>query len=313
MNATRRALLAWTLGCALPAAAQERMRRVALLDPAGASKAIAAALAPLGWQPGRNLRFDPRVIVRNGDSAEYERAARDVIAMNPEVVVALGSQTVRPLIRMAPTLPVVASCWDPIREGFADSLARPGRSVTGLTYEAPRAFMLMVDTLRILLPRIERLHTLATPDFNHDPLFDVVRAEVRRDHRVEIVMHDVTSGAQALRGLAEVTDPRREAAFLRIPVAGERREVVREALRARIAMVNVEAESGALLACSPEHENVPRALAFLVDKVLRGASPATLPFARPTHLRLDLNRATARALGLAIPDELLVRATTIYG
>ena len=314
MNRSRRHVIASiALAPLLATAAASRMRRLGFVSLGTPGEEMAKSLVPLGWEAGRNLRIETRVVARYGPAAPRDRLIREVLATKPEVAVAQSGACVRTLLQEAPALPIVATLWDPVREGFAKSLARPGGMVTGLSFEAPRAFLMMTDLLRLMLPRLERLHSLATPEFHADPLFLMMRDDARRQHGVELALHDVVDDAGASRALEAVGDRSREGLFLfRVPgVDGP--ALMQQAVRKRIAATYIEAKSGALLSCNPVHPNGSEAIASLVDKVLRGASPATLPFETPTHIAIQVNRATANALGITIPNEILVRASAIYG
>lgn len=312
MNATRRALVAALAASpVLLRASDGEMRRLGFLS-VGRTEPLLKALASFGWEVPRNLHFSWRTVPRSGPVEQRATAARELLAAGPDVVAAETSGCARALVDAAPKLPVVAIVWDPVLEGFAQSLGRPGGSVTGVSFEAPKGFLFMMQTMRLMLPGLQRFHALATADFNGDPTFLWVRNEARA-LGVEIVPHDVGTVGEATRALHAVGDRRREAAFLfRVPGL-DAAEVVRRAREARIALSYIEARTGALLACSYVHNDVPRTFASLIDKILRGASPATLPFEAPTRLSLEINRATAQALGIEIPPELLMRATAIHG
>lgn len=313
MNATRRALVA-ALAAApvLPRAADPEVRRLASLS-VGRAEPLLEALVPFGWEVGRNLQVASRMVPRSGAVGQRAAAARELVATAPHVVAAETSGCARAIVDAAPNVPVVATLWDPVLEGFAQTPGRPGGSVTGISFEAPKGYIFMLQTMRLLLPGLQRFHCLATADFNGDPVFQWVRREARSALAIEIVTHDVDTGPQAVKALAAVGDRRREAAFLfRIPGLAAA-DVIRRAREARIALSYIEARTGALLACGYAHADSLRTLASLVDKVLRGASPASLPFEMPTRVYLDINRATAQALGIAIPPELLMRATAIHG
>lgn len=313
MNGTRRAVLAALAASPFLAhAADTRVRRIASLC-VGRIEPMRDALAAFGWEAGRNLQLEWRQVARYGPVEERNRAALDLLATRPELVTAETGACARAIVDAAPAMPVVAAVWDPVIEGFARTIARPGGSVTGLSFEAPRNFIVMLETLRMMLPGLRRMHSLATAPFHHDRAFAWVREEAARALGIEIAMHDVGSNEEAAQALRQVGHRRREAVYLFRTPGIDAVDVVRRALELRIALTYIEARSGALLACNYQHVDSLRTLASLADKILHGASPATLPFEMPTRLQLDINRATARALGIEIPAELLVRATALHG
>ena len=308
----RRAFLAALAMAPALVRADAAVRRVATLSVGQSGEPVRNALLPFGWEAGRNLRYEARVVQRYAAAPERAAAVRELLATRPEVVVTETGACTRAILDADPKVPVVAYLWDPVLEGFAQSLAHPGGSVTGVSAEAPRVMLFRIETMRLLLPELRRFHTLATPEFHADPVVAWIADAARSRLGVELVMHDVATLEQASDALGTVRDRRREGAFLfRVPHL-DGPAVARRALQARVALIYAEARTGALLACNFHHADRLRSVAFLTDKILRGASPATLPFETPTRVQLDVNRTTARALGITIPPELLIRATNLH-
>jgi putative ABC transport system substrate-binding protein len=272
-------------------------------------------LQRLGWVEGRNLVVERRV---TGEDPERRKtAAVELIATNPDVIVAAGgidALTVHALTRAIPI--VVIRGPDLIEEGLAQSLARPGGNVTG------------VAVLRGELDgkRLELLHELV-PSSTRISVFDYARLP-RSGARVTAiealarplgirVSSRLVSEAAELDGAFAATAADHDQAILvegGAPMAENQTRVVALAAQYRLPAVYSQrqfVENGGFISYGQvERENFERAAA-LVDKILKGAKPADLPVEQPTRFELVVNLKTAAALGLTIPPSILARADEV--
>ena len=325
----RRAFLTLLGGAAasLPLAAHaqqgERVRRIGILLPAAADDtvfqawvgAFLQALALLGWTIGRNVRIDTRWATAN--AADIRRHAAELAALAPDVILAHGASTVRPLLQATRTVPIVFPlASDPVAAGFVDSLARPGGNATGfLNYEYNLSGK-WLELLKELAPSVTRVAVLRdTTQGSGTSQFAVIQA-VAPSLRVEV-------NPVNMRDAGEIE--RAGAAFARTPNGGliatgsaatvfHRDLIIRLAARHKLPAVYYErfyVTAGGLISYGPSLIDQYRQATGYVDRILKGAKPADLPVQAPTKYELVLNLKTAKALGITVPPTLIVRADDV--
>ncbi|HEU5294940.1 MAG TPA: ABC transporter substrate-binding protein [Burkholderiaceae bacterium] len=320
MNPSRRQLLLWlgTVWSAGAGAQPGLARVVGILGSArdeAPSQQLVAAMEKLGWNEGRNVRYDCR---SGGD--DYERLgsiARGLVAAKADVIVVTAGVTAALAARDATgTTPIFAlGVADPVRFGLVRSLARPDGNVTGFMATTP-AWGKYLELAHEALPRATRVALLANPT-------NVVFADY-------VAQNEVAAKALGLQlRVIEVADERQlDAAF--VDLARERAEVLvvgpdrvfirhmgkllKRAQEQQLPVVGPNrpsAYSGALLAYGLDAREIYERSAGAVDRILRGAKPADIPFERPTRYQLVLNLGAARRLGIAVPASLRVRADEV--
>jgi putative ABC transport system substrate-binding protein len=300
------------------------MRRIGVLmgyaegDPEAQVRlrAFKERLAALGWSEGRNLAID----VRWG-TADVNRAsafAAELAALRPEVILSNTTPVTAALHRAAPTTPIVfVAVSDPIGSGFIQSLARPGGHITGLINLESTLVEKWAETLKAIAPRVTRAAVMYNPGtapyvkYYLKPLeavaprlgMKVFAAEVRSEAEIEKVI--AALGREPGGGLITMTD-----SFLTV----HRKSIVALTARHKVPAVywfgSIVSEGG-LIAYGIDYTDLFRRAAPYVDRILRGAKPADLPVEMPTTYELTINRKTAAALGLTIPQSLLVRADKV--
>jgi putative ABC transport system substrate-binding protein len=316
VNDRRRAVLGLAALAALPLRAAEPVKRVAYLALDEGKEDMAAALARLGWIEGRNLVIDHRSLSGSEAAAGLAVAARAVVALKPDVAITMTGRPTQALIDADPRMPIVTVLFDPVGEGFAREIAKPGGHVTGLSMGGGGAITFLMDALGRLRPGMTVIHSIALPAFHREATVKRMRERMHRERGFEFIEHACTSPAEALAALQSVRDTRREVVVLGgVPGMDESllAEFSRQAVRAGIIVLGGGVYKGTLMSATLTHADAPGQVASLADKILRGADPATLPFQEPTVLEFHLNLGTARALGLEIPKDLQLRATKIYG
>jgi putative ABC transport system substrate-binding protein len=252
------------------------------------------ALARLGWIEGRNLTIERRISGAAGD--QEASTAAEIVAWKPDVIVALGTIDARPVLALTRTIPiVVVTSADPVRQGLAASLARPGGNVTGTTAASIELFPKLLELARELVPGAVQISILGdprNPGYTAPPTAAVealgFTAVERHASRPEDLDH--AFAAAALEGDRAIIVQFSAVAF------EERWRVTRLAANLRIPAIypiRDYADAGGLISYGPViRDNFERA-AVLVDKILRGASPAELPIEQPTHFELVINLKTA--------------------
>jgi putative ABC transport system substrate-binding protein len=272
-------------------------------------------LERLGWSSGRNVHLDYRFGA--GQSDQYPTLAQELIASQPDAIVAHTTPVATALHRATHAIPTVFfDVSDPIGAGFIASLARPGGNMTGvLLYEAgiPGKWLAMLKEIAPHLTRVAVMGNPKTTPFDYfqraaeaaAPSIPVDLFPARVESAAEIE-RAVTSFASASNGgLLVVPDPTNLA---------NRVLIVALAAQHRLPAVypfRVFAAAGGLMAYEIDQSEIFRLVASYVDRILRGAKPADLPVQVPTKYAMVLNLKTAIAIGLEVPSSLLVRADEV--
>ena len=266
-------------------------------------------LNELGWIDGRNLTIDFH------PSVELTRAAEAMVRSNVDAIVVVGPETgIKAASGVTKTIPIVmvALNYDPIERGYVHSLARPGGNITGIYSRTPEIGAKQLELLHEALPSEGRVGVLWSAS-SVDQL-PVVKAAGARLH-IDLESIEIRDGAGIDRAFVEF-GKKRAGAVLALGDPINFRE------RARIGMLSMQRSlpvcgfpggvaEGFLLSFGPDLNNVLRRAAEYVDKILKGARPSDLPIEQPTKFELMINLKTAKALGLAIPQSLLLRADEV--
>jgi putative ABC transport system substrate-binding protein len=275
-------------------------------------RAFVHGLRSLGYIEGQNLVMEWR-------SAEgrFERAPdiiRELISINVDVIVTVSMIT-RAAKQVTQTVPIVTLVDNPVEEGFVQSLARPGGNITGLTSVTNlEIFAKRVQLLKELLPRmsvVAYLHHRAELNKGWEQTPEAVAREL--GVKVVLAEHTPTNYADAFAFIA-----RERVDALLVASSGanfaNRRLIVESAAKAGIPAIygfREDVTAGGLISYGPDTADLFRRLAGYVDRILKGANPADLPFEQPTKFLLTINLKTAKALGLTIPPSLLGRADEV--
>jgi putative ABC transport system substrate-binding protein len=329
MNANRRSVLTLlgTSAAAWPLAARAqqdgRVRRIGVLLPAIADDteyqarlgALQQELQKFGWSIGRNLRLDIRWAGIRPD--DIRRHAADLIALAPDVILAAGSATVSPLLQANRTVPIVfAIVGDPVGAGFVDTLARPGGNATGFMVFEYSLSGKWLELLKQVAPKVTRAAVLRdATQGSGTSQFAAIQA-VASSLRVEVnpvnmrdadeIERAVTGFARAPNGGLIVTSG--------APATLHRDLIIALAARHKLAAVYAErffVAAGGLISYGTNYIEQFRQAAGYMDRILRGEKPSDLPVQAPVKYETVLNLKTARALGLDVPAEVLVRADEV--
>ena len=302
-----------------------RMRRIGIFlnlasdDAEGQSRnaAFLQGLQDLGWSVGRNVRIDYRWGANNLDPNRIRKDAADLLALTPDIVLAATAPIVAALQQVSRTVPIAfVGVIDPVGAGLVASLARPGGNITGTTTLSVDLSIKQLELLKDAVPRASRIALLSNPD---NPWHPLVVKGLRDGHRlgdIQLQMlevrrpGDIDNAFQAMiraraQGVLVLADPMTFA---------HRTRLAGLAVKYRLPLMGGPrgyAEAGALMCYWAAEDDLGRRVASYVDRVLKGASPAGLPIEQPTTYDLVVNLRTAKALALAIPSSLLLRATVI--
>ena len=308
------------LAAPLLARAQQRASaRVACLNFGSAEffDDVRRALAGLGYAEGRNVVYEPRAA--NGRFDRLDALAAELVAWRPDVIVVGATPAIQATMKATRTIPIVmATGGDAVKTGLVKSLARPGGNVTGLSLALVELAGKMVELMHEALPRARRFACVVN---TQDPLhrgFLLEAQQAAKRVAIElrpVLLQNLDQVDGAFAGL--VKD--RVAAIVVHPIfvvgtAEDRARFVALSLKHRLPAVSgqrIFADAGGFMAYASNYTDRAKRVAVYVDQILKGAKPAELPVQQPTKFELVINNKTAKALGLAIPNELLLRADEV--
>jgi putative ABC transport system substrate-binding protein len=309
------------LGGTLGARAQPatNVRRIGILETGfGATPAemqqFWESMRPLGWIEGQNLVVEYRYA---GGKPELLRPyAEELVRLNVEIIGTYGNAAAIAATNATTRISIVMmTADDPVRAGLVASLARPGGNVTGFSFPSELVAK-RLELLRELLPTAQRIGVLLD---SANPSTDFKRQEFERRFRslgMQPIIVEVAAASELENAVAEVA--RRRAQALMVPAAhifhSNRVVLMRAALRHALPTIipsGEYVEAGGLLSLDADSAENDRIFAYFVDKILRGAKPADLPVQQPSRFALSINLKTAKALGLTIPQSLVLRADEV--
>jgi putative tryptophan/tyrosine transport system substrate-binding protein len=275
--------------------------------------AFRTGLAERGFVEGKNLEIITRS--GNGSRERMPGVIEEVISLKPDVIVTHAAATFS--ARRVTTLPVVFGfSGDPIIAELTDSLARPSRNLTGVSFMQVELNEKRLDLLHQIAPEAKTIVLMG------DPVHPGADLEVEASEKIAsklgiVVRWRPTRNSAAVQDLLGELERNPPDALVVLPdaVMLENRERVTEfAIRHRIPAVSgwaVFAHGNGLFTYGPRLSDSFRRLAYFVTRIVEGASPSELPIEQPTTFELVLNLKTARAIGLTIPPTLLARADEV--
>ena len=280
-------------------------------------KHLTEGLRDLGYIDGKTIAIEYRWA--HGRPDRLPTLAMELVRLNVAVIVVGGTVATRAVQRATSTMPIVmAAVGDPVRSRFVETLARPGGNITGITLLRSGLGEKRLALLKELVPTATRVAVLQNPHSASDTraLWAETEAAARaagvRLHRVEAGAVNELVTAFAAMGRDGGVD-----ALLVLPdplFTGLRGRIADLAARSRVPAMYEAKEfvvAGGLIAYAPSLGDQFHRAAIYVDRILKGAKPADLPVEQPTKFELVVNLKTAKALGLTIPQSLLLRADEV--
>ena len=272
-------------------------------------------LRAFGYSEGRNLMIDYRWA--EGRLERLNVLAGELAARTPDVIVAVSEPAAIAARRATTTLPIVMPiCGDPVAAGLAASLSRPGGNVTGLSQLKPEITPKYLELLKELQPKLTRAGLVFDETRASDKVALRELQQVSPAMGIKLYLADVRTPDRYVPALEALVENRIEGLIVLASAATytHRQLVVGFALRHRVPMISglsEFAEAGALMTYGPNQPDMLRRAASYVAKILEGASPSELPIEQPTKFELVINLKTSKALGLTIPQWLLLRADQV--
>jgi len=280
-------------------------------------QAFVGGLRERGYVPGQNV-----VVECRWTEGRAERApgfAKELVDLKPDLIVATNTYSVRALKQATSTIPIVMTgVINPVERGLVPSLARPGGNVTGLTDTPMEMDGKRLQLLKEAVPTVTRVAVLSHPSGGGlpEPAFQREREAAARALGVTLQVHDVRDPAEFAGAFAAMTQARVEALF----VAADpfwwlhRHRMIELAAQSRLPAIYANRDfvtAGGLMAYDVNQSAILRRVGVYVDKIFKGASPGDLPVEQPTKFDLFINLKNAKALGLTIPQSLVMRADEV--
>jgi putative ABC transport system substrate-binding protein len=268
-------------------------------------------LRTLGYVEGQSVYFEYRVADRESQLPDF---AAELVRLKVGVLLASGVQAVLPAHNATSTVPVVfVAAMDPVAMGVVTSLARPGGNVTGVSAIQPELMGKRLELLKELLPQLSRVSLLVPAGSPSVAQYvkDAEAAGKTLGIRIQVL---AVRGAGDLEGAISAAQGGALVQLDDSALTTYRTEIAALALRKRVPTIsglNENVEAGELVGYGPRLADLYRLAALKVDKILKGSKPAELPVEQPTKIHLVINLKTAKAIGLTIPQPLLLRADEV--
>jgi ABC-type uncharacterized transport system substrate-binding protein len=296
----------------------QRLRRIGMLNGFDGNNPLfrsfvadtMQALSPLGWEIGRNVELIERW--SSGDADRSAAMAKELVALQPDVLFANGTAAAVAVQRETRTLPIVfATVGDPVGLGLVASLARPGGNITGLSNSEETFGGKLLSLLKSAAPRIKRAAIMFNPEtaarrgsYHMDSFvaaagslaIEPITAQVRSDDDIE---QAIASLGREQGGVVAIPD-----VFNNV----HRGTIIASSIRHGVPAIfdgTEFAKMGGLLQYGPAFREMNRRVAFYLDRILRGTKPSDLPVELPTRYILIVNLKTAKAIGLDVSDNML--------
>ena len=278
-------------------------------------------LRELGYVEGKNLIVERRYAA--GDVTRLPEMASDLVRLKVDLIIASTNYIAEVAKRATRTIPIVIPlAADPVGSGLAESLARPGGNVTGLSMMTPELAGKKLQLLREIIPDVRRVAVLALAHATEPGFATGSRLLLNQlqqpAQQLGIAILPQAAGVEADIPKAFAAMQREGAKALVVQSSAlsfEHRKLIADLAAQRhlpaIYDVKIAAEAGGLLSYGPDYIEMYRRAAELVDKILKGANPAEIPFEQPSKYEMVINLKTAKALGIKIPQSILLRADQV--
>src|SRR5262245_49235964 len=315
-------VLSLSLFAATMAEAQEagKVYRIGLLGTDSIQQktrfgALLAGLRDLGYVEGKNIIIEYRWA--EGKYDQFPALAAEMVRLPVAVIVTGGTPATQAAMQATTTIPIVmVNTGDPLRTGFVASLARPGGNVTGLTQLGAEVAGKRLQVLKDAVPNVSRVAFLRNKaNASHIPYFNDLQAAAR-ELRLTLQSVEVQAPDEFERAFAEMMRKRPGALIVTVDAVHllSQAWIIDFAAKRRLPVLyqlKEYVEAGGLMSYGASATDNWRRAATYVGKILKGSKPADLPVEQPTKFELVINLKTAKALGLTIPQSLLLRADQV--
>ena len=312
---------AWPL--AAGAEQGQRIRRIGILTPYPKGdpemgirvRAFREELGRLGWTDGANVQFDERWTADHMDRVWAEAAS--LIASNPDAILATGGRVIPVLVQLSRSIPIVIpGASDPLGVGWATSLARPGRNITGFTSFEVSIYGKTLALLKQIAPAITHVAFIYNPDNPNTVIYKRTVEDAAGPLAVESIAVPIHGFADIDRAVAVLADRQNSGVLFPgdLTTIALRDEIVALIARHRLPAIYsgpAFLRAGGLAFYGPDRIDLYRRSAGYVDRILRGEKAGDLPFQQPTKYQFILNIKVAKALGLELSPTVLALADEV--
>ena len=268
------------------------------------------ALNSLGYEEGKNITIDIREA--KGNYSVLPDLVREVVDLKPDVIVAEATPAIAAAQKATSTIPIVMSpATDPVGSGFVKSFAHPGGNITGVANMYGDLTAKSLDLLHLVLPNAKKIAVLTSNNPTHPPLFETAKLGaatigLTADRFVAATPADLEAAFAAMKSA------NREALYV---LADPPRPTIPQLALTfglpAIYQVDLYVEQGGLMSYGPDVRDFFARAAYYVDRIIKGGNAADIPVEQPTTFRFIVNLRTAKALGLTIPESVLLHADRI--
>lgn len=275
-------------------------------------KVLREALRELGYAEGKNIHIEHRYA--EGKVDRLPDLASELLRLKPHLIVATSTPAVQAILKHTSTVPILMTgTADPVGTGFVASLAKPGGNVTGISLMAPQLAGKRLQLMKEVIPGLSRVAFLAHGGDPAHRLFIKEAQDAAASFGVRVEPVVINGPDQFEEAFSTMARARAEALIVQ-PLFGPDARIIALATKHRVPAVSDAyrfADAGGLIYYGPDRFALYRSLAAYIDKILKGAKPADLPVEQPTKFELVVNMKTARALGITIPQSILVQADRV--
>ena len=277
--------------------------------------ALRESLRELGYGEGRNIVIESRWA--EGKYDQLPRLAAELISLKVDVIATYGTPAAQAAQRATSTIPIVmAGIIDPVASGLIRNLARPGGNITGQSMMSPDLVAKQLEMLKEVVPKLSRVALLSNPANPGNAPQVKYGQDAGRALGLQIQALKASNPGDIDRAFSVMTEERASGLVVLVDAAllDHRARIVDLAARSHLpAMYGLSdyTEAGGLMAYGPNRLAMFQHAATYVDKILKGAKPGDLPVEQPTKFELIVNMKTVKALGIKIPDSIMLRADKV--
>jgi putative ABC transport system substrate-binding protein len=272
-------------------------------------------LQELGYVEGRTAVIEWRRW--EGKTERLREAVAEMVRLNLDVIVVGGSEATKALKEATRSIPIVfVGPSYPVAEGLVESFARPGGNITGITLAQSDYVPKMLQLLRDVVPALADVGVIWSPANPGSTFLFRDTEAAARGLKLKVLSMPIASAADVEPALVTIARARPDALILNPSaiINANAEPIVELAIRLRIPSITqlkTLTELGLLMSYGADIRDIQRRIPSFVDRIVKGAKPADIPVERPTKFELAINMKTAKAIGLTIPQALLLRADTV--
>ena len=269
-------------------------------------------LADRDWVEGKNVSFE--FSSAHNEPSKFAAAAKALVDSKVDVIWAISAPALRAAHGATHAIPIVGIDYttDPVAEGYVQSYGRPGGNVTGIFLDAPDFAGKWFELLRAMIPDLSRVAVLWDPAPGTTHL--IAARSIAKSLNIDVHVLEVRKPDDIDRAFTVIGEPQAVMILPSPMIYNESERLAKLAMThgvPAISFARAFAGAGGAVAYGPEDNAALESLAVLVGKILDGASPAVLPVERPTKVQLIVNLKTAKALGITVPQSMLLRADEV--